>query len=205
MKEAIKQHKDKPAPKGYVCVGTGGHPSITDTLSIRSSQLYRWYPVDDDITQGWDGTSKTLLYYIKQELWNKIFKEKKLMTYIEAQKTMVEFLNLKVGDTIKILRAAKNQENGWELNWHSSKMDDDVGKEFKISKIHPYEGIEYKPNYYVPFFVIEKIKDAPVSATIKISNEYDAVISEGVTKVGCQTIPFSLLEEIYNTAKKQLS
>jgi len=205
MKEAMKQYKSDPAPAGYVCIGTGGYPSITETLQIDKNELYRWYPYDNDINPGWDGTSRSLKYHIKQELWDKIFNEKELMTYTKAQETMVEFLNLKVGDTIKILRAAKNQENGWDLCWNSTKMDNDVGKEFKISKIHPREGIEYKQNYYVPFFVVQKIADAPVSATIKISSEYTAVISEGVTKVGCQTIPFSLLEEIYNTAKEQLS
>lgn len=36
----------------------------------------------------------------------------------------------------------------------------------------------------------------------EISSGYKAVVENGVTKVGCETIPFELLEKIYLAAKK---
>ncbi len=47
--------------------------------------------------------------------------------------------------------------------------------------------------------IYDAIEDKPVK--IKISNDYTAAIVNGVTTVGCQTIPFNLLEEIYLAAK----
>jgi hypothetical protein len=79
-------------------------------------------------------------------------------TYIERQRAWVEEVGLKVGDTVKILRKAEADENGWNNNW-ASNMDAYVGKEVKVMQLYPDAdyGIGLGPWDY-PYFVLEKVE-----------------------------------------------
>ena len=70
---------------------------------------------------------------------------------------------LKVGDFVKILRKAKDDENGWDNYW-SEEMDTWVGKTGEI--IGGSEGVglkvfleEENDWWFFPYFVLEKVED----------------------------------------------
>ena len=66
---------------------------------------------------------------------------------------------LKVGDKVKVTRAAKDFEKGWSDFWISPDMDKFIGKIVTISKINGTFGINFKEtDYNFPFFVLEKVK-----------------------------------------------
>lgn len=127
-----------------------------------------------------------------------------MATYKELQDNFVDLSKLKVGDTVKVLRAAKRGEMGWGVNWHPD-MTKLVGKGFEVREITKEGiGIETKDNYWVfPVFVLQKTKDAPALPKFKLSSEYTAEVQkDGSVKCGCQAVPYGLLKEIYEAAKK---
>lgn len=78
----------------------------------------------------------------------------------EAPKTYAELQaesGLKVGDWVKVTRAAKNYENGWGTVWNEN-MDVFVGRTFEIGRICDIEGISSRGGWNFPFFVLEKIE-----------------------------------------------
>lgn len=48
---------------------------------------------------------------------------------------------------------------------------------------------------FLSIFFVDTVK-------IQLTKEYEAVVGKEEVKVGCQTIPFGKLEEVYNTVKK---
>lgn len=77
---------------------------------------------------------------------------------------------IKVGDTVKILRKAKNRERGWENGW-IPEMDMAVGKiglvvndKKEIGFDLEVKEVKIGKNQIVlsyPYFVLEKVKVAP--------------------------------------------
>lgn len=62
---------------------------------------------------------------------------------------------LKVGDSVKVIRTAKNYEKGWPNGWPKD-MNERIGLESEITKISP-SGIELNSMFSYPFFVLEYI------------------------------------------------
>lgn len=71
--------------------------------------------------------------------------------YIKYQKAS----GLKVGDKVKVLRKARDHENGWTNGWISD-MDLMVGNTYVIDHISDWGGVTLK-EWGFPFFVLEKI------------------------------------------------
>jgi hypothetical protein len=121
-----------------------------------------------------------------------------MKTYAELQTVMIELMGLKEGDKVYVTHAATRGEMGWSDSWNQN-MDGYVGKEHEVQEISD-GGVYLGWNF--PIFVIRKVIKQPV--TVKLTDNYDAVIDHmGTTKVGCQTIPFDKLEEVYNIASAQ--
>lgn len=80
---------------------------------------------------------------------------------IEVPKSYAELQaesGLKVGDWVKVTRAAKSYENGWGTVWNP-KMNDCIGKVFQIGYISNFQGISSTDGGFIfPFFVLEKIE-----------------------------------------------
>jgi len=74
--------------------------------------------------------------------------------YIENQANS----GLAVGDKVKVLRKAENNENGWSNNW-LSEMNDNIGKIVNITDFEKF-GVNVKESdYSYPYFVLEKVVD----------------------------------------------
>lgn len=118
--------------------------------------------------------------------------------YKKAQDAWVEMVNLKVGDEVEICRDASYHEYGWPNSWEPE-MDEFIETSGKVKSID-YNGI-FIGSWGYPFFVLEKTKKK-LPDNIKISDQYAVEFKEDKSiRVGCQSIPFELLEKIYNTAK----
>lgn len=73
---------------------------------------------------------------------------------MQAYMILQNSFGARVGDTFKILRAAKGMEAGWRCAW-SSKMGQFVGKTFRATRVDSF-GIKLG-EYFFPWFVLEKV------------------------------------------------
>lgn len=83
----------------------------------------------------------------------------------EAYLAMQEASGIKVGDTVRVLRKAADFEMGWGQVWDSPKMDDYIGRECEVTSVDGRSGVIIG-GWCFPFFVLEKIADAPRFITI---------------------------------------
>ena len=110
------------------------------------------------------------------------------MTLEECYIYMQSKCGIKVGDKIKVLRKASNQELGWSNNWNPD-MDYLVGNTYNVSEVNK-NGICVKrkdcfKNWFLPFFILEKICKPSISLQVADS---DVIISETSLKFGCTTL-----------------
>lgn len=116
--------------------------------------------------------------------------------------------SLKKGDTVKVLRKTEEGEFGWPLSFLES-MESLIGQEVTVQDTYRLYGVSVRSNdgrtcYYVPVFILEFIKSAPVLPVIELNENYSAEVDEkGNIQVGCQNITFEKLEEVYLVAKQQ--
>lgn len=124
----------------------------------------------------------------------------------EAYTELSKVSDFNVGDTVKVLRKAKDYELGWANVWESD-MDDFVGKTFVVKRLAHDAGVCLTANgYYFPFFVLEKVKQSvPKSMKILckagiVTLRYDKDVE--VDFSSCGTGNMSDLELVTKTAKK---
>lgn len=86
--------------------------------------------------------------------------------YMEMQKSC----GIERGDLVRVLRIARDNEQGWGVGW-GVEMNDAVGKIFKVRKIHEIDGFQLEingDNYWFPWFVLELVeKGSPLPKGIK--------------------------------------
>lgn len=79
------------------------------------------------------------------------------MSYLEKHKAS----GLKVGDRVRVLRAAEDEEGGWDNVW-APEMDDWVGTVGEISEDKGDAGfrVDAMGDFWdFPYFVLEKVED----------------------------------------------
>ena len=86
---------------------------------------------------------------------------KKEPSYEERQAEWVKANNIKVGDKVKVIRKAKDYENGWGNVWDDA-MDSGVNEVNEVIDINNKDGIyldlgDY--NFWFPYFVLEKVEE----------------------------------------------
>ncbi len=122
--------------------------------------------------------------------------KKKLFTvdravYVQAQKES----GLQVGDYVKVVEKANGREFGWANSWEDA-MTDNIGKTAEIQRISD-SGIQLRigsTDFGYPFWVLEKI--ISTSKNVKLNSEYTATVHKDKVQVGCQTFPWSKIQEI---------
>ena len=91
--------------------------------------------------------------------------------YEVMQAEWVRLYNVEVGDTVKVIRAAKTHELGWNNSWQDGNMCESIGETLKVmgidSDILLYNGYGY------PFFCLELVKKAEpvIEITLKINGK----------------------------------
>ena len=71
LKKAVKDNRDKKSYSGFLCVGKGGTPFLTDVFSIPMEKLFNSRGLMPDNL----GDCKYLLYYIREDYFNQLEKE----------------------------------------------------------------------------------------------------------------------------------
>jgi hypothetical protein len=122
--------------------------------------------------------------------------KEKTMTLKEHYAAMQNECGIKVGDRVKILRKAKSSEMGWNQVWDPL-MDREIGKEAKVTRICPYNGI--LAGHYYPFFVLEKLEKLPTTFNI---GTYKVTITDNDLTFGCTTLSKAQIEELINMWNK---
>ncbi len=94
-------------------------------------------------------------------------------SYIRAQEEFVCVNNIKPGTKVRIIRKAESYSYGWETYWHP-KLDTLLGNIVICCDVidHGTKGIlirsEDAPvSFYVPFFILEKVKEEGQDLTFK--------------------------------------
>ena len=99
---------------------------------------------------------------------------------IETHKEALERLQLKVGDKVKLLREATNNESGWENNWNEVVMSRNVGLIGIVNGISDRVGVTVKfandkgSGFWYPAFILEKID--PNKPELTVLQEAESLI-----------------------------
>jgi hypothetical protein len=126
--------------------------------------------------------------------------------YQAAHNAWAKMVDLKEGDSVKVISTATTGQHGWDNVWNP-KMDAAVGKVMTVVRVGHTSGVVLSgkgvdTNYSYPFFILQKV-ETPLPAPIVISSNYKAEFrKDGSIKVGCQEISYDLLKAIYETAGK---
>ena len=76
---------------------------------------------------------------------------------------------LKVRNKVRVIRRAKNRENGWYNGW-AEEMNDYVGCTFEITEDNNDKGFELGNVWNFPYFVLEKVEE-PIEPKIETYDE----------------------------------
>ena len=110
---------------------------------------------------------------------------------IAAYVTLQNASGIKVGDTVKVVRAAKDNELGWDNVW-IPEMTLMVGTTFSVLEVSGGRGIAIEDEngdyYQFPFFVLEMVKP-------KIPNTKIIKIDDGLTGA------FDVVLKYFNTGQ----
>jgi hypothetical protein len=185
------------APEGYRELEVGEVIKQGDIRIVRS----------EIVRNGVDAGNK----YYPEDHWNGRYRkieEKvtvKSMTIQECYVEMQSNCGISTGDTVKVLRTARDNEMGWSEFWVPP-MNDLVGKSFVVNDVHPKQGFRIfhgSSNYWLPFFVLELISKKPTTISVVLNNSHTAECSKEGIKVGCQNFKWDIIEKL-SEAKKQL-
>jgi len=178
--------------------------AIATAVTIDGSSTWWYYPTD-------------ALHLIVEEIMTKEVEKEKL-TPRELYTKLQNQVDIKVGDTVKLIAYATDEQFGWngkwdydlEHKWENEEIaivesvGNTYGYELKfVNDILDSDDIDIVDTYFVPFFVIEKTDDFKFEL-IKGVGDYKAFISEYGVKVGCQLIDLKTAIEVGEAATKFL-
>ncbi len=110
------------------------------------------------------------------------------MNYIRRQRES----GIHVGDQVKVLRKAEDNENGWGCGWNSEGMDPTIGHIYTVLELHYREDVgvgrgtkneEDDNGFWYPYFVLSKIeKETFEKVQVEIGSE-TLYISKQIAKL----------------------
>lgn len=102
---------------------------------------------------------------------------KKEEPYEERAKRWIKENGLKKGDYVKVVRKAKDYEDGWDSRW-TKERDDFIGKVIPVSDIGESTGVILSycccdwAGYDFPYFVLEKVEPEPKYVPFENAEEF---------------------------------
>lgn len=122
----------------------------------------------------------------------------------------LNLLDLKIGDTVRVVTSAAGYTRGWENSW-ATEMHRCVGKEYKVLDIDPRSGVQlevdvvkYNPRF--PAFVLAKVtavqkseyaKTASSSSFAKEIDALEAKIESRKVNLGSLLNEYSATKDTY--------
>ena len=123
--------------------------------------------------------------------------------YNKLHDAIIKETSLKVGDTVKVLRKAKDYELGWRNSW-SDNMDKHVGGEYEVVNVDRHTGIRLVGGHFsYPIHILEIVKVSIALPVFELKDGYEVKVQEdGSLVVGCQKVSNDLLNKITDAANK---
>jgi hypothetical protein len=104
---------------------------------------------------------------------------------------------IEVGDTVRVSHRVQTHDLGWTNSWIPEYMDPFIGKEGVVTKVDPSSGVEVH-SWNFPAHAVELVSKKRTPINIKLNSQYTAIVDpDGTVSVGCQTIPFEAVEEVW--------
>ena len=108
---------------------------------------------------------------------------KKEEPYEERATKWIEDNGLKKGNYVKVIRKAKDHEDGWGGRW-TKEMDDSVDKVLQVKSLNDYEyGIQLEDYKHYPYFVLEKVELEPKYVPFESPQEFISAYSKASKEV----------------------
>lgn len=113
---------------------------------------------------------------------------KKEEPYEERAKKWIKENGLKKGDYVKVIRKAKDYEDGWDGRW-TKERDDFIGKVIPVSDIGESTGVILSycccdwAGYDFPYFVLEKVEPEPEYVPFESPQEFISAYSKASKEV----------------------
>lgn len=113
---------------------------------------------------------------------------KKEEPYAERAKKWIKENGLKKGDYVKVVRKAKDYEDGWDGRWTKDR-DDFIGKVILVSNIVESTGVIISycccdwAGYDFPYFVLEKVEPEPRYVPFESPQEFISAYSKASKEV----------------------
>lgn len=113
---------------------------------------------------------------------------KKIESYEERAKKWIKENGLKKGDYVKVVRKAKDYEDGWDGRW-TKERDDFIGKVIPVSDIGESTGVILSycccdwAGYDFPYFVLEKVEPEPRYVPFESPQEFISAYSKASKEV----------------------
>ena len=113
-----------------------------------------------------------------------------MSNYLQEQKDWIRNSGIKIGSSVKVVRAAMDMENGWGLCWNSE-MYNYIGNIYKVKDIDYTYGLKLEEcfvesYYYVfPYFILEPVEVSNKNYPHKCPN-CNGPAFIGLSKVDCK-------------------
>lgn len=117
---------------------------------------------------------------------------KKEEPYEERAKKWIKENGLKKGDYVKVVRKAKDYEDGWDSRW-TKERDDFIGKVIPVSDIGESTGVILSycccdwAGYDFPYFVLEKVEPEPKYVSFESPQEFISAYNKASKEVMSDT------------------
>ena len=117
---------------------------------------------------------------------------KKEEPYAERAKKWIKENGLKKGDYVKVIRKAKDYEDGWDSRW-TKERDDFIGKVIPVSDIGESTGVILSycccdwAGYDFPYFVLEKVEPEPKYVPFESPQEFISAYNKASKEVMSDT------------------
>jgi hypothetical protein len=118
------------------------------------------------------------------------------MKKTNIQEALIEAMDLKVGDTVRITHKVPSYSLNWEDVW-IKEMDKYIGEEYTVISIYKAEmGIQLGIGYQFPAHCLEKVER---KIEFRLNSDYTAVLTKDKVTVGCQEFHIDTIKKLVNT------
>jgi hypothetical protein len=115
---------------------------------------------------------------------------------------LVERSTLEVGDIVTVTHKVPNYDLGWTSSWIDDHMDAMIGKESVVTRVPSEGGVRLEDYFVYPLQSVQFVRKGLKPIVIRLTKDYDAVVSKEGIKVGCQTITFKAFDELVKAVAK---
>ena len=187
LKTLIKDSIHHPVREGYVCIGYGSNNnSLRNVYGIEPQGIYAW-AYEGYMDNGYNGSDSKRVYYITENLYNN--------HVLRSLSNSIEQAIALKGKTVSYIDGHGKEHvfvvDTWDVVQHQTLEG------INTNKVIDADGYSVNVHFdnhrfSAPVCILTVVE----TATLKITEDYEAVISKGKVQVGCQTIDIETVRKI---------